>query len=381
MSFQPTLPRRGAALAALVAACALVAAGCGSDDESSSNASTSSSSSTPAGVAQAQAVVKKAEQQPTAITVTKPIDKPIPTGKKLAFISCGVRACELQGDIIKEGAKELGWTSETITTDGSPEKLQAAFATAMRKGVNGIILNAVDKATVAKQLAEAKKRGIAFVTSSSIDPVDGATILYNTSTVEQNDRIGEYLAAKVVADSDGKANALYANISAFKILEGVGAAFKTSFTKYCESCKTESIDIPLTSLGKDAPDKIVSYLRSHPDINYVVLSVSDALGIGLPAALNAAGLSGKVKIVGQGADETLYQYLADGQLDALVPYDYYSVDYQMLDALARHFAGVPVEQTPPPLWLVTKENQPSTNKITPLIDGYREQFLKVWGKA
>ncbi|HEX6389759.1 MAG TPA: hypothetical protein VFZ89_09935, partial [Solirubrobacteraceae bacterium] len=106
-----------------------------------------------------------------------------------------------------------------------------------------------------------------------------------------------------------------------------------------------------------------------------------ALGTGLPAAINAAGLGGKVKIVGQGADETLYQYLSDGQLDALVPYDYYSVDYQMLDALARHFAGVPVEQTPPPLWLVTKENQPSTNKITPLVDGYREQFLKVWGKA
>ncbi|HEX6388824.1 MAG TPA: substrate-binding domain-containing protein, partial [Solirubrobacteraceae bacterium] len=204
MSFQSTLPRRGTVLAALVAACALVAAGCGSDDDSSPSAGSSSSTGQSAGIAQAQAVVKKAEQKPTAITVTKPVGKPIPTGKKLAFISCGVRACELQGDIIKEGAKELGWTSETITTDGSPEKLQAAFNTAMRKGVDGIILNAVDKATVAKQLAEAKKRGIAFVTSSSTDPVDGSSILYNTSTVEQNDRIGEYLAAKAVADSNGK---------------------------------------------------------------------------------------------------------------------------------------------------------------------------------
>ena len=35
-----------------------------------------------------------------------------------------------------------------------------------------------------------------------------------------------------------------------------------------------------------------------------------------------------------------------------MPFDYYDVDYQMLDSLARHFAGVPVQMTPPPLWLM-----------------------------
>ena len=58
----------------------------------------------------------------------------------------------------------------------------------------------------------------------------------------------------------------------------------------------------MTSLGRDAPDRIVSYLRSHPQVSYVVLSVSNALGAGLPAALRAAGLADKVKIVGQSGD-------------------------------------------------------------------------------
>ena len=53
------------------------------------------------------------------------------------------------------------------------------------------------------------------------------------------------------------------------------------------------LDIPLTSLGKDAPDRIVSYLRSHPDVNYIALSVTDALGAGLPAALTGLRLSGR----------------------------------------------------------------------------------------
>ena len=75
--------------------------------------------------------------------------------------------------------------------------------------------------------------------------------------------------------------------------------------------------------------------------------MTDALGTGLPAALKAAGLN-KVKIVGQGGDPTAFQAIAQGQILGLVPFDYYNVDYQMVDALARHFAGAQVQQTRPP---------------------------------
>jgi ABC-type sugar transport system substrate-binding protein len=110
------------------------------------------------------------------------------------------------------------------------------------------------------------------------------------------------------------------------------------------------------------------------------LSVTDALDSGLPAALSAAGLT-KVKIVGQGGGPTSFSYLANGQELALVPYDYYGVDHQMLDALARHFAGVPVQMTPPPLWLVTKSNLPSSHtQLFPIVSNYKSDFLKVWGK-
>jgi ribose transport system substrate-binding protein len=109
--------------------------------------------------------------------------------------------------------------------------------------------------------------------------------------------------------------------------------------------------------------------------------VTDALATGLPAALKAAGLT-DVKIVGQGGDPTAFQALAQGQILALVPFDYYAVDYQMIDALARHFAGVTVEQTAPPLWLLTKDNLPSDyTKLFPMVPDYQNKFLKLWGKA
>jgi ribose transport system substrate-binding protein len=244
-----------------------------------------------------------------------------------------------------------------------------------------VIIDAADRNALSKQIAEARKAGVEMVTCCSIARAGGG-LLFNTATDKQNGSIGNYLAADVVADSNGKANALYVNISAFSILKAVGSTFQTKMKQYCPGCGVASIDIPTTSLGKDAPDRIVSYLRSHPDTNYVVFSVSDALGAGLPAALKAAGLADKVKIVGQGGGSQTYQDLRNGAIDALVPGDRYSYDYQMIDALARHWAGVPLVQAGPPYWLMKRSTVPAnTAKDFPLVPDYKSQWAKLWGKA
>lgn len=366
--------RRGLLAITSVAAVLLVAA-CGA-----SNDATSSGSVDTAGLAAAKTTVAKASVRPDQITVTEPVGKPIPTGKKVTFVSCGVEACAVQGPILAEGAKILGWTVDQVATDGSPEKVQGAIETAIRNGSDAVILNAADKDAYAKQIADAEKAGVQFVTCCSLATA-GNGLLYNTATDKQNGPIGDYLAAEVVASSGGKANALYVNISAFQILKQVGTTFEDGMKKYCSSCSADSLDIPLTSLGKDAPDRIVSYLRSHPKVNYIALSVSDALGAGLPAALKAAGLGDKVTIVGQGGGPQNFADLKTGAVDALVPADLYSYDYLMLDALARHWAGVPLVDGGPPYWLVKKDTVPAdTSAAFPVVADYEAQFKALWGK-
>jgi ribose transport system substrate-binding protein len=257
--------------------------------------------------------------------------------------------------------------------------VQGAIDAAIRNGSDAVILNAADPDAYAKQIADAKKAGVQFVTCCSLATTEDG-VLYNTATGKQNGPIGDYLAAEIVADSKGKANALYVNISAFQILKQVGASFDEGVKKYCSSCSVDSLDIPLTSLGKDAPDRIISYLRSHPKVNYVALSVTDALGAGLPAALKAAGLGDKVKIVGQGGGTQNFTDMKAGSIDALVPGDLYSYDYLMLDALARHWAGVPLNDAGPPYWLVKKDTVPNdTSKSFPVIVDYAAQYEKLWG--
>ena len=368
--------RKGLALVVLGGA--LVAVGCGSDDSDSSGSSAQGGG---AGVKEALSLAEKATTRPTSIGLTAKIGKDVPAGKKVAFISCGVEACEIQGDIIKQGAADLGWTASAIGTDGSPEQLQNAFETALRQGADAVILNAVNRDSVAKQIEKAEQQGVAFVTCCSIE-AEGNGILRNVGGKENSANIGEHLAAKIVADSGGDANTLFVNISAFQILQALAGQLESSYKQFCPDCEYATLDIPATSLGKDAPDRIVSYLRSHPQVNYVVLSVSNALGAGLPAALKAAGLADKVKLVGQSGDTLTFQDMAAGNIESVVPFDYYAVDYLMLDALARHFAGVPVEQAQPPMWIVTPDNMPAeaTEGLFPVVESYRDEFKQIWGQ-
>jgi ribose transport system substrate-binding protein len=374
---RPRLGRRTSWVSTAVSVLALLFAASACD-------STSGASTGPvdkAGLDAAKATVAKAAVRPTTITATTPIDKPIPTGKKITFVSCGVEACALQGPILATAAANLGWTVDQVATDGSPEKVQGAIESAIRNGSDAVILNAADKDAYAAQIADAKKAGVEFVTCCSL-ATTGDGILFNTATAEQNGPIGDYLAAEIVSESGGKASAVYVNISAFQILAEVGKTFTEGMKKYCSSCDVDNLDIPLTSLGKDAPDRIISYLRSHPDVNYIALSVSDALGAGLPAALRAAGLADKVTIVGQGGGSQNFADLKSGAIDSLVPTDLYEYDYLMIDALARQWAGVPQQDAGPQFWLVKQDTAPEdTSKPFPLVTDTEEQFKKLWGKS
>jgi len=128
----------------------------------------------------------------------------------------------------------------------------------------------------------------------------------------------------------------------------------------------------------------VSYLRSHPSVNYVVLSESGSLGAGLPAALRAAGLANKVKVIGQGGNQQTYQDVKSGQMGGVTPSSLYGYDYSMLDALARKWSGEPVLQTPPEFWFMSSSDVPpaaTAGAAFPIVTDYQSQWGKLWGKS
>ncbi len=367
---------RGRRLVAVVAAVGLAAlslAAC-----SSSKSTKTSGTADSAGLTAAKALVAQYEKQPTAIPITTPIGKPIPSGKTIQFIGCGTPNCAEEGAIVAEAAKLIGWNVKTINTDGTPESSKNAFDQALRDNVTAVLYSAIEPATFSSELSQLKAKGIFLASCCTVAASSPTGADYAIDTATQTGDVGKLMAAWVIDQSSGSGDSVYVNLPAFPILSSALNNYKNYMSTNCPSCSVDTLDIPVTAIGKDVPTRIVSYLRSHPKVKYVSIS-TDSLTIGLPAALKAAGMN-DIKIIGQGADTTNLQYIHAGQEHASVAFPYYEILWSMVDAAARHAAGATVlPSVAPTLWLLTKDNAPNATSIFPTVPDYKAQFEKLWG--
>ncbi len=373
--------RTAAGAIAILVAGALLLAGCSSSSGGSTgNGGGTNGAGDSAGLAAEQALVDKYSQQPTEIPASEPIGKPVPKGKTVVFVSCGTPNCSIEGNIIKQATDLLGWTLKVINTDGTPETQKSAFAQAVQQKVDVVLYSAVDRATFAQYIPQLKANHTFLSACCITDPVGSNGIDYAIDVPSQTGVIGQLMAAWIITQSKGDAHTVYFNLPAFSILATQGTAYSSYFSKNCSSCTSDNVDIPVTALGKDVPTRIVSYLRAHPKVKWVTVSV-DALAVGLPAALKAAGLN-DVKIVGEGATSTNLQYIRAGQQSASVAFPYYEVMWAMVDAAARYEAGatVPASVGATP-WLLIKSNAPAPTDAFPTVKDYAQQFKTLWGIA
>jgi ribose transport system substrate-binding protein len=333
---------------------------------------------TDSGLAAAQAFVDKYSTRPTKIPITQKVGKPIPKGKTIYFISCGTPECAQESDIIKTATDALGWTLHTINTDGTPETEKAAFDQAARAKPAGVLYTAIDKSVFQNDIAAIHAGGGILSACCITDPIGGGGIDYGVEIPSQTGFVGQLQAAWVAADSKGTANSVVVNIPSIPILTFAYTQYKAKLPTYCSKCTVDALDIPITALGKDVPQRVVAYLRAHTNVKYVVMS-TDSLAIGLPAALKAAGMN-DIKIVGQGATATNLQYLHSNQQAVSIAFPFYESMYMMVDAVVRKQAGVPlVPSVTPPQWLLTPDNAPSTSKIFPIVTDVVKQFDALWG--
>jgi ribose transport system substrate-binding protein len=338
----------------------------------------SGSSGGSAGLAAAKALVAKLAVRPTTLPLDGPIGKPVPKGKTVVFISCGTPNCAEEAAIIKTGTDALGWTLKSINTDGSPEQAKAAFDQVIREKDDVVLYSAIDASTFAGEAAQLKANHT-FVAGCCITdtPSSANAIDYAIDVPSQTAGIGDAEAAYVANDLNGQGDSLYVNIPSLSILKTAQDAYVAGMKNYCPACKVSILGLPITSLGTTATTTIVSYLRSHSNIKYVV-AATDSINVGLPAAIKAAGLS--VKIGGQGADATNLQYIRAGQQQFSISFPYYEIFYSMLDAAARFEAGATVPASKAlPVWILDKSNAPNETKIFPVVTDVEQQFQKQWG--
>src|SRR5882762_3131466 len=116
----------------MVAASSLVVTACSSSKSKGTDPSKPGSSAG-GDASKAVALLAQYTTRPTTFSLTVPVGKPIPTGKTIAYINCGNTICASQGPILETAAKVLGWTVNTINTDGTPAQIQNAWAQVLRQ--------------------------------------------------------------------------------------------------------------------------------------------------------------------------------------------------------------------------------------------------------
>jgi ribose transport system substrate-binding protein len=369
-------PAPAALFAAVLAIAAVALSACGGGNSSNGGSASNGSS----GNAAADKAAAQWAQRPTQIPVTKPVGKPIPSGKRIDFINCGVSNCTELYKNLAQAAKTVGWTVKQINTQGTPETVQAAWKQAVNDRPDAVIASGFPRSVFARQLKQLQALKIP-VLEGATDDVEGDGIDLILNGPQDLAPEGQILASWLAKDSGGKAHTLYVDLPNFGILKPVRQYTKQYLSQWCKDCKLDTLDIPVTAIGKDVPDRIVSYLRAHPDIDHVAYSLG-VLNVGVPAALRQAGLANKVKIIVNVGDAENYQYISSGQTQAAMAFSNLEQPWVWVDALARHFTGQSMDvdrQAKLPFMLITKDNLISTEANFPLVADYQQQWKKLWG--
>ena len=334
-----------AILGALVLALAFAA--CGSDDSSSSsNASSSTGGASGdggAGVEKAKAALEPFKAAPTKITLTEPLKSKPPSGKTIVFLGTN----DPNNQKLQKGTKELadlaGWSYSTVAYDpANPATFNQAVDTALSKNPDYLAEAGIPLTPpVIKKVQDAGAKWVL----TSVHPVDVKDpVIVDANAYENDALMGKVLADWFIVDSKGKGNIVIEHVPAYPILEGFTDGFQKEVKALCPDCKVKIQDITIPDLvaGK-VPSVMVSALRSNPDADYVGFDVGP-FAAGIDSALAAAGLTDKVKIIGQAADEAAIAGLKSGKHAAWTGFDPVYSTRVMMDAMFRDSLGMPIDQ-------------------------------------
>jgi ribose transport system substrate-binding protein len=362
-----------------LAVTAVALAGCGGSTSKSESATGTQDKPAAANmdVAAAKAAIAKYSGKPTAFPVDAPL-KHRPAGKTFAYLQCSTPVCGLFAQIIAPTQKLLGYKLKVVKAGASANEVQGAMDSIVSLKPAGVILPAADPNQFLHQMQELQQAKVPVSADGIVDPEK-----YGLQTDFINNETDK-LAGKLMADwavAQGGGEVVFYGVPELSFTPLMRDAFDGEMGAVCSSCTVRHVDIPVAAIGKDAPTRVVSDLQSHPNTRTAVFSSAET-GTGLPAALKAA--QRKVKLIGWGPPPAVLGYIKQGQWDAGIGVDGYTMIWAQVDALARMVAGEPVtageKQGLPPVQVLTKSDitfDPSKGW-----QGYPDfpaRFAKLWG--
>lgn len=306
---------------------------------------------------------------------------PAPGGKRLTLLTCSIPVCVTLSDGAQEAAERLGWTVSTLQTNSTPEGYTSAMNQVAADPPDALAyISALPDSSVAKQLDKLRAAGTKIVAISPLgDPLADEGPIQGVVFGQKDARFtGTLMAQSILADADGPVGSVFVWDPSF---EGSWGPIKAGFEATMKSAgaKPGILEVSNANIGKTVPSQIVSYLQANPKTAYVALAVVD-YNAGLDAALQAAGLQDRVKVISRAADATALEAIQAGKQWASIALELGAAGYRVVDQLVRLMAGVPLDDRADPIgWqqIYTKDNvsDPSAQIEPPQ---YAQAYLDAW---
>lgn len=365
MKVVPRTTRAGVLSTGLTVAVALVGFAGSASAATKQQGASATAASASAVVSQDKKIVGAYSKAPAPLPLT-PLSKPVPAKKLASLVTCSNAVCTPYTQGLEAATDALGWTYKNVVTDDTPQGLVSAWKSALQVKPAAIVSvgGGVPFNIVTPQMQAAKKAGIPIsVSGPGTYPIGGSSpVVGATGGPAQWAQDGKLISSEVVATAGPKPNVVYVEDSAFPGYFPVTVAVKKMIP--AAGGTVSVLQAPLSGLGTQDDQLIVSYLRSHPQTNAVVLAIDDYTE-GLSAALAAAGLTDKVKLYGSFAITTSLAEVQSGLLTATILQEDAVGGWRALDQDVRSMIG---QHNPDPApagaaEIVTKANVAAAMKI------------------
>jgi ribose transport system substrate-binding protein len=392
--------RRALVLVLLVSCAAIVLAACGGGGSSSSSSTSGSESESPSTVSNeeggtseegggsgAAGIPAPVTEPPTEFPITTPLkEKPKP--QKVTWLACALPVCQAALSTgYHQAAAALGWPLKQINY----ETIKAAEGVqqALNENPDFIQITGVPPAVYEAQAKEAIKKEIPIISGYDTTPpepeVNGLWYQYGNGA-KGSGAEGEEVARWIAQDSEGKGKVVTVTISEYPILTAEIEGLEKVFAKAPEmSLETISVTAEEVGEGK-VPNKVVAFLQSNPDTEYIEYTFSD-LSTGMGAALKGAGLTNVIQ-TGVNANPAVVKEIANGEQAAWSMQPSLYGDWLAMDAAARIAQGMPLEKYQEegalPTYVVAskeaaEELLKNSNGEWGGPEGYEEKFEEIWG--
>jgi ABC-type sugar transport system substrate-binding protein len=326
--------RRPVIAVAMMGVFALVLAACGGDDEgpqtttgatsSATSAATTAATSGASGATTAatsgttssgdpQAEAAQLVQDATAKLTWSPPGPEFDAGnadlagKTIYYITVQLNTPFTQYVVtgMTDAGKLFDVAVKAFDTGGDPAQATRLIEQATAQNADGIVIQGFQTSIITAPIKAATDAGIPVIMAFDVNDGGAPTEVQQQAGVFGNVDACWTCSGKLMADAafakyGDETNSFFITASILNTATEGFEAYEAELARLCESCPSDSVDIPIPQWATGIQPAVTTALSSNPDLN-VVAPVYDLMFPAVSAAVSAAQLDGKVGMVSSDA--------------------------------------------------------------------------------